>query len=61
MFLPHEVNVFTDKHLFYHKSVRLHNLHIRTAQLDIIKVFYSPTYAQVFVFKTNIIYFFNLH
>jgi hypothetical protein len=28
--------------------------HIRTARLDIIKVFYSPTNAQVSVLKSNI-------
>jgi hypothetical protein len=35
------------------KEVKV-NFHIRTMHLDIIKVFYSPTNAQVIVLKNNI-------
>jgi hypothetical protein len=35
-------------------SQTLHNFHIRTVNLDIIQVFYSPTDAQVNCLKKNI-------
>ena len=35
------------------KEVKV-NFHVRTVHLDIIKVFYSPTNAQVIVLKNNI-------
>ena len=37
-------------------SLFLHICHIRTAQHDIIKVFYSPTNGHVFVLKTTLIF-----
>jgi len=34
-------------------AANIHNFHIRTVHLDIIKVFYSPNKAQVIALKLN--------
>jgi len=53
LFLPHQVNVFTDTHSVYYKPVRLHNFHIRTVQLDIIEVFLFTNWRKSDCLKKN--------